>query len=49
MSGGSTMVAVGILYLVFEQSLLAKSKLCGDSTAPADNSLSRALVGVQVR
>jgi phosphatidylinositol glycan class N len=42
------MVAIGVLYLAFESKLLSKSKLPGDSTAPADNKLSRALLGVQV-
>lgn len=42
------MVAIGIAYLIFEKKVLAKSKLSGDSTAPADDSLSRLLVGVQV-
>ncbi|KAL3418347.1 phosphatidylinositolglycan class N [Phlyctema vagabunda] len=48
LSGGLTMVAVGVLYLVFEKSLLAKSRLAGDSTSPADNALSRSLIGVQI-
>jgi len=48
MSGGALMVAVGVLYLVLEQRLLSKSKMAGDSTAPADNTLSRGLIGVQV-
>lgn len=43
------MAAIGIIYLVFEKKLLAKSGLAGDSTAPAENLLSRSLVGVQVR
>ena len=49
MSGGALMVAIGVLYLVFEKKLLSKSKLAGDSTSPADNALSRSLVGIQVR
>ena len=49
MSGGILMVTVGVLYLVFEKRLLSKTKLAGDSTAPADNALSRALIGIQVR
>jgi phosphatidylinositol glycan class N len=49
MSGGFLMVVIGILYLVFERKLLLKSKLSGDSIAPADNTLSRSLIGVQVR
>jgi len=47
--GGTWMVLIGVLYLIFEKSLLEKSKLTGDSTAPADNTLSRSLIGVQVR
>jgi phosphatidylinositol glycan class N len=43
------MVAIGVLYLVFEKQILEKSKLPGDSVAPADNLLSRSLIGVQVR
>lgn len=43
------MAAIGVIYLTFEKKLLAKSSLAGDSTAPADNVLSRSLVGVQVR
>lgn len=42
------MVAIGVLYLVFEKKFLSKSKLAGDSTAPADNALSRSLIGIQV-
>ena len=42
------MAAIGVIYLTFEKKLLAKSKLAGYSTAPADNVLSRSLVGVQV-
>ncbi|KAF8855250.1 GPI ethanolamine phosphate transferas-like protein [Acephala macrosclerotiorum] len=48
MSGGFLMAAIGIAYLIFEKKLLAKSKLSGDSTAPADDSLSRLLIGVQI-
>jgi len=48
MAGGFLMVAVGLSYLVFEKKLLDKSKLPGDSTVTADNSLSRALIGAQV-
>lgn len=43
------MAAMGVMYLTFERKLLAKSGLEGDSTVPADNVLSRSLVGVQVR
>ena len=42
------MALIGVLYLVFEKKLLVKSKMRGDSTLPGDNSISRALVGVQV-
>lgn len=42
------MVAVGVLYLIFQRKLLAKSALKGDSTAPANDNVSRALVGIQV-
>jgi GPI ethanolamine phosphate transferase 1 len=49
MSGGILMVVIGILYLSFEKKLLLKSKLSADSTPPADNTLSRSLIGVQVR
>lgn len=41
------MVAIGIAYLLFEKSLLAKSKWSGDSTAPADDRISRSLIGIQ--
>ena len=43
------MVTVGVLYLVLEKKVLVKSKLQGDSTALADNTLSRSIIGVQVR
>ena len=43
------MAVIGVIYLTFEEKLLAKSSLAGDSTAPAGNVLSRSLVGVQVR
>jgi len=42
------MAAIGVAYLLFENRLLKKSKLASDSTAPADNSLSRSLIGIQV-
>jgi len=42
------MVAVGVSYLVFEHKLLSKSKFAADSTAPAHNTLSRGLIGIQV-
>ncbi|TAQ90028.1 hypothetical protein B7494_g1635 [Chlorociboria aeruginascens] len=47
-SGGASMVAIGILYLIFEGRLLVKSGLKGDSTKPAENLLSRTLIGVQI-
>ena len=43
------MAAIGVVYLAFEKKLLKQSALAGDSTAPAQNLLSRSLVGVQVR
>ena len=43
------MAVIGLLYLAFEKYLLKTSKLHGESTAPADNMLSRALIGAQVR
>ena len=43
------MAAIGVIYLMFEKKLLAKSGLAGDSTLPAEEVLSRSLVGVQVR
>jgi phosphatidylinositol glycan class N len=49
MSGGALMVAIGASYLIFEKKVLSKSKLAGDSAAPADNALSRSLIGIQVR
>ena len=42
------MVLIGVLYLIFERQLLAKSGFQGDSTERANNGLSRALIGVQV-
>lgn len=42
------MVAVGIVYLIFEKQLLQQTKLPGDSTEPADDKLSRSLIGVQI-
>lgn len=48
MSGGFLMVAIGILYLIFENKLLSKSRLPGDSAEAAKNALSRTLIGAQV-
>lgn len=42
------MVVIGMLYLVFEKKLLAKTKLPGESTEVVDNTLSRSLIGAQV-
>lgn len=42
------MALVGIVYLVFEKRILVKSRMAGDSTKPADDLLSRILVGIQV-
>lgn len=42
------MVMVGVLYLTFEKKVLVKSRMLGDSTQPADNTISRCLIGVQV-
>jgi phosphatidylinositol glycan class N len=48
MSGGFLMVAIGILYLMFEKSLLSRSPGGGASASAAHNTLSRSLIGVQV-
>jgi phosphatidylinositol glycan class N len=42
------MALIGVLYLIFEKKLLVKTVLAGDSSAPADNILSRSLIGIQV-
>ena len=42
------MAIVGVLYLIFESKILSKTKLAGDSAAPAHNTLSRTLIGIQV-
>ena len=42
------MVIVGVLYLVFEENILARSGFPIDSTQPAQNVLSRSLIGAQV-
>ena len=47
-AGGSLMAIVGVLYLIFENKILSKTKLAGDSAAPAHNTLSRTLIGIQV-
>jgi GPI ethanolamine phosphate transferase 1 len=49
MLGGSLMVAVGILYLVFEERLLADSSSTVRTTVTGkDRHISRVLIGVQV-
>jgi phosphatidylinositol glycan class N len=48
MSGGALMVIIGVLYLIFEKRLLAQSGFPEDSTEPARDVLSRALIGTQV-
>ena len=48
MSGGTFMILIGLLYLVFEEKILGKSILVADSVKPANNALSRSLVGIQV-
>ncbi|KAK4210417.1 Phosphatidylinositolglycan class N-domain-containing protein [Rhypophila decipiens] len=48
MIGGSLMVLVGILYLVFEDFVLADFTWPPKSSSKTDNSLSRSLVGIQV-
>ena len=48
LSGGTLMVIIGVLYLIFEKKLLARSGFPGDSTEPALNVLSRGLLGAQV-
>jgi phosphatidylinositol glycan class N len=42
------MALIGILYLAFQKKLLGNSKLSDESAAPANDSLSRALIGIQV-
>lgn len=46
--GGALMVMIGLGYMAFEKKILRRTKLQGDSTAPADNLLSRILIGVQI-
>lgn len=43
------MVALGIVYLAFERRILAGSRSKDDTAAPAENHISRALLGAQVR
>lgn len=43
------MVVIGVIYLTLEKRLLPTTVLPGDSVAPAENVLSRTLLGVQVR
>jgi hypothetical protein len=42
------MVAIGIIYLVYQKQILASSRSKLDSTALTQNGLSRALIGAQV-
>jgi GPI ethanolamine phosphate transferase 1 len=42
------MVAIGLAYLAFQKNILENSRSKIDSTAPAQNGLSRALIGAQV-
>jgi hypothetical protein len=42
------MVAVGVLYLTFDKSILGQSSPRGDSSTLPNNSLSRTLIGIQV-
>ncbi len=42
------MVAVGISYLIYQKKIIANSRSKLESTVPAQNGLSRALIGVQV-
>lgn len=48
MSGALLMIIIGVAYLIFEKRILQSSKLPGDSTEPADDSLSRSLIGAQI-
>jgi hypothetical protein len=43
------MVAIGVVYLVFQKRILANFRSKIDSIAPAQNGFSRALIGAQVR
>ncbi|KAG9231212.1 GPI ethanolamine phosphate transferas-like protein [Amylocarpus encephaloides] len=47
-SGGALMSLIGITYLLFQKSLLGRSKIATDSMASPKDTLSRALVGIQV-
>ncbi|PBP16336.1 phosphatidylinositolglycan class N [Diplocarpon rosae] len=47
-AGGCLMVGVGVAYLFFEDKLLSRAKPAGNSARPADNGLSRALIGAQI-
>lgn len=42
------MVAIGLIYLLFESRLLRNSASIGGSKQPAASLLSRSLIGVQV-
>jgi len=49
MAGGFLMAIVGALYLAFEETLLRGEHGSGPKISPAENTLSRPLIGVQVR
>lgn len=42
------MVTIGLSYLIFEKILLTRSASVHDSVAPANNAMSRVLIGIQV-
>ncbi|KAH8804798.1 GPI ethanolamine phosphate transferase-like protein [Xylogone sp. PMI_703] len=48
LSGGVLMVMIGLLYLIFEKKLLTKAALKNDFTSPAENIVSRSLIGIQI-
>jgi phosphatidylinositol glycan class N len=50
MLGGGLMFAVGVLYLLFEKSILMESASSEDGlSSPTTDGLSRIILGVQVR
>ena len=46
--GGALMVLVGLVYLVFEDKILADPSLDPKARVPMNNHLSRTLIGIQV-
>lgn len=46
--GGALMVLVGLVYLIFEDKILADPSLDPKARVPRNNHLSRTLIGVQV-